>query len=399
MSVTAAAGAAPWRVAAAALACAAAAALALPLAQPPALIGPLNVGAGIALAVALVHGVRAGAIALTTLFLAQLGMRAALGQTVTAALSLAAAATVAPALAMACGRLFPPVDVDRPQIFVRLAVFGAALPATVASVLASALGSEAGVIATANRIDVALLWWFADMAGIVLVTPIALVALRAPGAAWASHRHVVWAPLAALAGLLLIGTFLLARSEADRRANLFQRDADAIAARVQARFDEYVSALHSVAGAFAASEDVTREEFRALTAYWLRRQPTLTAIGWSARLARGQLAEFERRQQRERPTFRVFDRDERGRPSAPAPADEYVVVTYIEPEAANAAALGVNALSVAAPREAIVRALETGAPAATAPFRLTQAPEAGVGIVVYLPAQARGGASAESQRG
>ncbi|MCX7902182.1 MAG: CHASE domain-containing protein, partial [Burkholderiaceae bacterium] len=395
MNATAAAGAWPRRLAAATVACTAAAALALPLAQPPALIGPLHVGAGIALAVALVHGVRAGAIALTALLLAQFGMRVALGQAVPAALSLAGAAAVAPALAMACARLFPPMDLDRPAVFLRFAVFGAALPALVAAVLAAVLGGQTGAIAAANRIDLALLWWFADVAGIVLAAPVTLVALHAAAVTWAQRRHVVAVPLVAVTGLLLIGASFLAHAEAERRLLVFQRDAEALAARVQARFDEYLSALHSVAGAFAASEDVTREEFRTITAYWLQRQPTLTAIGWSARIEGSRLSAFEQSQRRERPSFRVFDRDEMGHPRTPAPADEYVIVTYIEPEATNAAALGVNALSVAAPRAAIARALETGAPASTAPFRLTQAPQADFGMVVYLPAQPRGGPAHE----
>jgi PAS domain S-box-containing protein len=58
-------------------------------------------------------------------------------------------------------------------------------------------------------------------------------------------------------------------------------------------------------------------------------------------------------------------------------------VHLIEPLAANARALGVNSLSVAPAREAIFRAAETDAPAATSGFALAQEPDSQAGVVIY----------------
>jgi len=52
----------------------------------------------------------------------------------------------------------------------------------------------------------------------------------------------------------------------------------------------------------------------------------------------------------------------------PRPDDEIAVVRYIEPLSSNAAALGLNVLSIPATREAIDRSRRTGEPAATADF-------------------------------
>ena len=60
-----------------------------------------------------------------------------------------------------------------------------------------------------------------------------------------------------------------------------------------------------------------------------------------------------------------------------------VAITLIEPLAANQRALGVNALSVPAAREAILRAAATDAPAATTGFQLTQESGNQTGVVLY----------------
>ena len=52
-------------------------------------------------------------------------------------------------------------------------------------------------------------------------------------------------------------------------------------------------------------------------------------------------------------------------------------------EQANAAALGLNTMSVAPAAEAILRAVQSDAPAATDGFRLTQEAGAQTGVVIY----------------
>jgi PAS domain S-box-containing protein len=63
--------------------------------------------------------------------------------------------------------------------------------------------------------------------------------------------------------------------------------------------------------------------------------------------------------------------------------DEVLAIRYIEPEQRNAAALGVNALSIDAAAEAIRRAQRSGQPSASAGFRLTQEPADQTGVVIY----------------
>ena len=134
---------------------------------------------------------------------------------------------------------------------------------------------------------------------------------------------------------------------------------------------------------------------RRVTAPWLGSR-NVAAMGWTERVRREDVAAFEQRVRAEGSAgYRVFDRSDD--PPAPArgssdangagslDAGDVMAVRLIEPMAANAAALGVNGLSVAPAQAAILQAIDTGAPAASADFRLTQQArdDKRAGIVIY----------------
>jgi PAS domain S-box-containing protein len=152
---------------------------------------------------------------------------------------------------------------------------------------------------------------------------------------------------------------------------------------MRAQLHEPLQALEALHSVFVASEDVSPEEMRLATRAWLA-PGTLQAVGWSERLRREDVPTFEARVRAEGPKgFTVFDRSDAG--AQTPPGNELLVIRYIEPPAGNSAALGVNVLSIGAARAAVEKARQTGEPAATAGFRLTQQLEGEnqTGIVIY----------------
>ena len=119
-------------------------------------------------------------------------------------------------------------------------------------------------------------------------------------------------------------------------------------------------------------------------------------MGWSERVRREDVAAFEARVRADgNSAYRVLDRPTQGAAGATAvdqlapetrsDGGDVVAIRQIEPLGENSAALGVNAMSVPAARAAIIISVETGRPAATAGFRLTQRKEDDrqMGVVVY----------------
>ena len=118
-------------------------------------------------------------------------------------------------------------------------------------------------------------------------------------------------------------------------------------------------------------------------AWWLQQPLHLQAIGFSERVPRAELARFEAAVRADGPAdFRVFDRRD-APPASAAAATRWWPSAYIEPQQRNAAALGVNALSIDAAAEAIRRAQRSGQPSASAGFRLTQEAADQTGVVIY----------------
>ncbi|CAN5718652.1 hypothetical protein BH11PSE8_BH11PSE8_35730 [soil metagenome] len=230
----------------------------------------------------------------------------------------------------------------------------------------------------------AFTWWVGNLLGTLIATPIVLTLIGQPRDAWVPRRKAVGLTLTLVTLLLALGIMQVMRWTDERVRAAFERDASSASFALASRLREPLQALEAMRGVFLASDDVTRAEMHLAAAAWLK-SGTLQAIAWSERVRRADVPAFEAMTRAEGlANFHVFDRKDAGAAATP-PGEDPVVLRYIEPMQGNAAALGLNALSLAATRAAIERTRLDGEAAATGGFRLTQqAPgESELGVVVY----------------
>ena len=373
--------------------------LAVHLAFAPSYAAPLYPSAGLALAAVLVYGRPALLATALGAFLVNVGLSAARGQFDLAALGVPMVIGAGAALQAGCGawllrrHVEQPLVLDQPRDVWRFLVLGAPVACLVnASISTAALGL-AGAVPTSELPFTWWTWWIGDSLGVLIAAPAALTLIGRPRDAWAPRRATVATPLVLATALLVAATLAVARWDEQRMRSAFERDAAGAADAAQAWLNGPLQALQAVHGVFRLNDHVTREHMRSVSEWWLQQPLHLQAIGWGERVARAELPGYEAAVQAEGPAdYRVFDR--RG-PAAAASDDEVLAVRYIEPQQRNAAALGVNVLSIAAAAEAVRRAQRSGQPSATAGFRLTQEDADQVGVVVYhaLPAAGGNGAS------
>jgi PAS domain-containing protein len=149
-----------------------------------------------------------------------------------------------------------------------------------------------------------------------------------------------------------------------------------------------MQAMHSL---FVAQGEVSRAQMHRAAAAWVAAAPPLhlQALGWSPRVPRQAVADFEAAVRAEpAPSggeaglldYHVFDRADGVATTAD---DEVVAIRFLEPLAPNAEALGVNTLSIPAARAAVLAARDSGQPTSSAGFRLTQIPDDEIGLVIY----------------
>ncbi|MEW5850439.1 MAG: CHASE domain-containing protein [Myxococcota bacterium] len=161
----------------------------------------------------------------------------------------------------------------------------------------------------------------------------------------------------------------------------FDAAAQSIRAEVQTRLETYLAMLLGARGLFAASKEVTREEFQIYVDHLaLRtRYPGIQGIGFSQRVLPEQRDEVERVLHEQLPTRGIW----------PAtPRDEVHAIIYLEPQdRRNAAALGYDMSTEPVRWEAMSRARDTGLPAMSGKVTLVQEidPQKQAGFLIYTP--------------
>jgi PAS domain S-box-containing protein len=367
--------------------------LGLLLAIQPGNASPLFPAAGFAMAAALAWGrpvLWAVPLAATVANLMQLsGMQPLTPSTA----AIWAATGVGAALQAALGAwlmrrmLQQPVVLSEPPDLWRFMLVVAPLACCTSATVACAVLAGTGVLPTEAVPRSWAAWWIGDTLGVLIGVPVTLTLIGAPASAWRTRRWSVALPLAVVTLLMALGVRETQRADTQITREAFEREARALASAVTQAVRAPAWALEAVRGVVDGAPSLDREAFLRSATPWLTQGGGLVAIGYAERVARRDLASFEAREHAAgRPGFRVYDRQDAG---VPQPDEDHVLaIRFIEPEAANARALGVNSRSVRRAREAIDRSVNTNRPSVTAGFALTQG---GRGVVLYQAVQRREG--------
>ena len=242
-----------------------------------------------------------------------------------------------------------------------------------------------GVVPLDSSLRVGTTWWVGDTLGIVVFGVVTHMLLPEQHEVWRQRRAKVALPaLAAVAVSMLLflqGATLGLQQRDAQLANL----ADNAAHAVDAQLQQLDATLIGLRGLFLASQDVTRAEFRTYTAGALATQPALLALSWNPAVDDAGLPGLVASMRAEYPGFRVTQRDANGAVVPVTSRPRHVVVAYIEPEAANASAVGFDIAADPLRGAAVTAAISTGRLTATAPVRLVQLETGDAGFLAMLP--------------
>jgi PAS domain S-box-containing protein len=361
--------------------------LALLLAGPPGYASALYPSAGLALAAVLVWGAAAlpgvamGSFAVNLMLGALRSPDDAPTLLLPLAIGLGAMAQAAFGAWLVRRFVAQPLSLAAPRDVLRFGLLGAFVACAVSASVGTAALVGSGTVPPAMALDNWATWWAGDTLGVLIGAPVVLTLIGRPRSDWAPRRLTVGLPLTAAALIAAAALVLLDRNEAERAQARFDRDTDRITAALDARLRGPLHALQALHGAAQVANGLDEAALRSVAAPWLAEPMQLQAMGYSVLVPRGEVAAFEAAARAAgQPQYRVFERND-GVSSAADPA--VLALREIEPREGNAAALGVNTLSIPAARAAVLQAAATGSPAATAGFRLTQTAQQEIGIVVY----------------
>ena len=178
----------------------------------------------------------------------------------------------------------------------------------------------------------------------------------------------------------------------------FQSTVQELQDRTKLKLEMSVALLRATTGLFAASDEVDRGEFeRFVQQFDLQKNyPGTQGIGFARRFApQDKDALVQRMRAQGMADFRVWPEGVR---------DEYTAIVYLQPEAnRNKVAIGYDMYADPVRREAMQRARDSGAPAASGRVRLVQEPKDEAqqwGFLIYIPVYQNGAAidSVEQRR-
>ena len=357
------------------------------LAIPPTYASPLFPSAGIALAAAIVYG----HAALPGVWLGSFAVDAIAaslrGAPTTEIVVLPALVGVGAALQAEVGRALvvrwcgQPATLSEPRDLARFYLLAVPLACLVSATLATAAFVAQGVVPPGSALGPWWTWWVGNALGALIGAPIALTLVGRPREDWAARRLTLGLPLLAITVLLAAAIAQIARWDEERAAGRFDRDARAAAAALAERLQQPLHALEAMRTLYLGHDTVDDATLRAAIGRWIALEPALRAAGHSEWVARDAVPALEARRRADGVAgFRVFDRADGVATDAD---DRRMVITQIEPADTNRPALGLNQMSVPPVRAAIEQAQRSGAPVASAGFRLTQETSERTGVVIY----------------
>ncbi|HEY1090783.1 MAG TPA: CHASE domain-containing protein, partial [Burkholderiaceae bacterium] len=246
-----------------------------------------------------------------------------------------------------------------------------------------------GVFAPSLAIDHWALWWVGDSFGVLIAAPATLCLIGRPSSAWRERRLSVGLPMLVTTLLLALGIRAMLERDEFRTASTFERDATQALNALDGALREPLLALDGTHSLFVVAPRLTRSDFEQGTQSRLGPDSPLQAMGWIRRVPRSALADFNQGGRAEGfADFHAYDRNRPGDQTPPA-GEDMLAIRLIEPLASNAAALGVNVLSIPAPRATVLKAIASGQAQATPGFQLTQFKNKQTGVVIYQPVYAR----------
>lgn len=179
---------------------------------------------------------------------------------------------------------------------------------------------------------------------------------------------------------LTFGAWYLVQSEVEQKKQiLFDREAEQIVALVSERMQKYEDALWSgVAAVHSQSHGIDYAEWKrfADTLKIEKKYPGINGIGIIFYVPQDDLSAFLEREREMRPDFKIHP-DHNG--------NEYLPITYIEPQAYNAQAVGLDMAHEENRYTAALKARDSGKSQITAPITLVQDKEKTPGFLFYAP--------------
>ncbi len=268
---------------------------------------------------------------------------------------------------------------------VRMLLLGGPLSCVINAMASVTTLRLAGLIPGSNFLFSLWTWWVGDSIGVLIFMPL-ICAWSLPRQTWLRKQVMLTLPLAAMFALVVLLFFTVSNREQVRLRAEFEHTAQQVSEDLRARVDSDLTILEAAGSFFESSAAATRREFRYFVDDQLRSHPDIRALDWVARVTRAGRPAYEAMMRADGagPGY-IWERDTQGRAVSASDRDEYFSITYIEPMATNASALGFDLISEQNRHDAVRHAMASRAITASRRVRLVQDQTGEWGLIIVRP--------------
>ena len=363
------------------------------LAIPPGDVSPIWPASGIALAAMLIFGNSV----LPGIFLGALIVQSyafldySSPETIRSSFVIGGVVSLACCIQAALGRFLigryvgfnDPLIVDT-NIF-RFLLLGGPVSCIVAATIGVATLWLKGIIITADCLLSWGTWWVGDTIGVLIFTPLVMIFLASPRAAWQSRRRYVGYPLLILLALVVLVFYYGNRQEMARITAIFEQQSGLFNHFLNDEISIHIEINQTLKGLFDSSTEVTAHDFQSFTRPILAKHQSLQALEWLPRIPASKRALYERSSY-----GGLIKEPNNALQMVPArERQEHFPVTFVELYQGNEKALGFDVSANERALEALLNARDSGQAAATQSVRLIQDDVHKAGIVIYSPIYAK----------
>lgn len=270
-------------------------------------------------------------------------------------------------------------------------LLGGPLSCLIGASVGVAVLHEANIVPAAEVMHNWFNWWVGDSIGVLVMTPLMLIFFAQPRDVWRARINTVAIPLL-IASVLVICAFLWSsKSEQQQNSQRFFQQAQMMASSVKKRLDLNINAVRALERFFSSSQNVSRQEFSRFVADMKTTYPSIHALSWNPRVRADQRKDFERWLSEEGLSDKgILERNQQGQWIKAGERDQYVVVTYIEPQPENQKLVGVDIAVDSVRHSAMQRAATLGELAISGPVTLLQEAQTQKSVLLYYPVYAEG---------
>ena len=264
--------------------------------------------------------------------------------------------------------------------------YGGALSATINSSLSVATLVAIGKTPLENALNNWLTWWYGDLLGIIIFTPLALAWLLKDTDAWRHRQLAITLPTLAMLTLAAAAVAYEAHSSNERIQLEFDKQAEEINDNLKTSFASYGSVLYMLQSYYLSLQNVNHHEFSYYVQRLLADTKGIQALEWAPIIKADEREAFEKsHQQQGYPNFQITERDAFKNMVRAKDRATYAPISFLEPYTGNEPALGFDFMSNKQRLEALNKATSTGELTITPPIELVQEKTKQLGVVAFMP--------------